>query len=247
MVAGGVLLIVRTSARLRPVVLPDRPVHLRRPRGRRGSAARVGERIRAVTVEDVMDREPVTVPVADPAARGKGALLQREAGVPWLAVTDDDGRYRGLLLAARVEDELRDGRPALTAGEISIDSPPVADRRLGHARGRAALGWAAPARRDRRRRRRRHPARNRDAAAHSPGDASVGCPIESGPHRDARTRRPDHRRRPGRPARRPRRRPRGRFRRDHEQGPPGPIALGGGRRRHQRGDQRRRRLALARL
>ena len=35
-----------------------------------------------------------------------------------------DGRYRGLLLHERVEHELRDGRPALTAAEITIDSPP---------------------------------------------------------------------------------------------------------------------------
>ena len=63
----------------------------------------------------------------------------------------------------------------------------------------------------------------------------------------ASTRRLDHRRRSRRPARRAGRRPAGRQRGDHEQGPPGALALGGRRRRHQRRDQRRRRLALARL
>jgi CBS domain-containing protein len=71
-----------------------------------------------------MDPSPVTVPSQTQLLEAKERYFSGEAGVPWLAVTDDDGRYRGLLLAARVEDELRDGRPALTAGEISIDSPP---------------------------------------------------------------------------------------------------------------------------
>jgi Zn-dependent protease len=86
-------------------------------------AAHLGERIRAVTVEDVMDPSPLTVPSGTQLLEAKERYF-RDADVPWLVVTDDDGRYRGLLLAARIEDEIRDGRPALTAGEISIDSPP---------------------------------------------------------------------------------------------------------------------------
>jgi Zn-dependent protease len=87
------------------------------------TAARVGERIRAVTVGDVMDREPVTVPSETSLIDAK----ERYFGSPevlWLVVADDDGRYRGLLLADRLEHELSGGRPALTAGEVSVDSPP---------------------------------------------------------------------------------------------------------------------------
>ena len=84
--------------------------------------ARVGERIRTMTVADVMDREPVTVP-AETTMLAAEFYFEREL-VPWLAVTDEDGLYRGLLLAERVSSELREGRPALTAAEISIDSPP---------------------------------------------------------------------------------------------------------------------------
>ncbi|HEY7967961.1 MAG TPA: site-2 protease family protein [Solirubrobacteraceae bacterium] len=84
--------------------------------------ARVGARIRTMTVEDVMDREPVTVP-AEATMLDAEWYFEREH-VPWLAVTDDDGLYRGLLLQERVSSELREGRPALTAAEISIDSPP---------------------------------------------------------------------------------------------------------------------------
>jgi Zn-dependent protease len=85
--------------------------------------ASVGALIRDVTVADIMDREPVTVPSQTTLLDAEERYFQHE-GAPWLAVTDDDGRYRGLLLHERLEHELRDGRPALTAGEISVDSPP---------------------------------------------------------------------------------------------------------------------------
>jgi Zn-dependent protease len=86
------------------------------------SAASVGKLIRDVTVADIMDREPVTVPSLTTLLDAEDYFEREHA--PWLAVTDADGRYRGLLLHERVEHELRDGRPALTAAEISIDSPP---------------------------------------------------------------------------------------------------------------------------
>jgi CBS domain-containing protein len=85
--------------------------------------ASVGALIRDVTVADIMDREPITVPSQTTLLEAEERYFQHEAA-PWLAVTDDDGRYRGLLLHERLEHELRDGRPALTAGEISVDSPP---------------------------------------------------------------------------------------------------------------------------
>jgi len=87
------------------------------------AAASVGKLIRDVTVADIMDRRPVTIPSATSLLDAESDYFRGE-GTPWLAVTDEDGRYRGLLLAERVEHELRDGRPALTAAEISIDSPP---------------------------------------------------------------------------------------------------------------------------
>jgi Zn-dependent protease len=85
--------------------------------------ASLGALIRRVRVSDIMDREPLTVPSQTTLLEAEERYFQRE-DVPWLAVTDDDGRYRGLLLHERLEHELRDGRPALTAAEVSIDSPP---------------------------------------------------------------------------------------------------------------------------
>jgi Zn-dependent protease len=123
LVAGGVILIVRTSVGygLWCCLIG---LFISQAARQAWLAAHVGERIRAVTVEDVMDPSPLTVPSHTQLLEAKERYFSGEAGVPWLAVTDDDGRYRGLLLAARVEDELRGGRPALTAGDISIDSPP---------------------------------------------------------------------------------------------------------------------------
>ena len=85
--------------------------------------ASVGALIRKVTVADIMDREPVTVPSQTTLLDAQEHYFQHD-DEPWLAVTDEDGRYRGLLLQERLQHELRDGRPALTAAEVSIDSPP---------------------------------------------------------------------------------------------------------------------------
>jgi Zn-dependent protease len=85
--------------------------------------ASVGALIRNVTVADIMDREPVTVPSQTTLLDAQEQYFQHD-DEPWLAVTDEDGRYRGLLLHERLQHELRDGRPALTAGEVSVDSPP---------------------------------------------------------------------------------------------------------------------------
>jgi Zn-dependent protease len=85
--------------------------------------ASVGARIRSVTVAEIMDRDPLTVPSQTTLLDAQARYFQGEP-TAWLAVTDDDGRYRGLLLHERLEHELRDGRPALTAAEISVDSPP---------------------------------------------------------------------------------------------------------------------------
>jgi Zn-dependent protease len=86
-------------------------------------AASMGVRIQGVTIADVMDPQPLTVPSQTTLLEARERFFDG-VGAPWLIVADADGRYRGLLLAERVEAELREGRPALTAGDISIDSPP---------------------------------------------------------------------------------------------------------------------------
>jgi predicted transcriptional regulator len=70
-----------------------------------------------------MDRRPPTVPSLLTLLEADERYFQ-DAGTRWRVVADEDGRYRGLLLKERLEHELREGRPALTAGEVSVDSPP---------------------------------------------------------------------------------------------------------------------------
>jgi len=85
--------------------------------------ASVGALIRDVTVADIMDPAPLTVPSQMSVLDAQERYFQ-PGDAPWLVVADDDGHYRGLLLRESVDHELREGRPALTAGEVSLDAPP---------------------------------------------------------------------------------------------------------------------------
>ena len=81
------------------------------------------DRIRALTVGDIMDREPVTIPAETSLIDAEEEFFLRYRW-PWFAVVSEDGRYVGLLRAERLEALLRDGRPALTAAEASDDELP---------------------------------------------------------------------------------------------------------------------------
>jgi Zn-dependent protease len=105
------------------------------------------ERLEGVTVADIMDAEPVTIPADLPAIRALDEFFLRYHGWPWFAVVERDGRYAGLLhrdaveaaahgngseapvreLAARAEAEaqIRDDAPL----EALLGSEPL--RRLG--------------------------------------------------------------------------------------------------------------------
>ncbi len=83
----------------------------------------LSDRIRALTVADIMDREPVTIPAETSLLDAQEEFFLRYRW-PWFAVVADGGQYVGLLRAERLDAELRDGRPALTAAEASDDEPP---------------------------------------------------------------------------------------------------------------------------
>ena len=75
-----------------------------------GSSARAAiaqsaftERLRGVTVADIMDAEPVTIPADLPATRAWEEFFLRYHGWPWFAVVEPDGRYAGLAHRAAVE------------------------------------------------------------------------------------------------------------------------------------------------
>ncbi len=91
----------------------------------RGTLAQtvLSERIRAIKVSDIMDREPVTIPSGTTLVDAEEEFFLRYRQ-PWFAVVDEARHYVGLLQSERVEAELHGGRPALTAGEVSDDERP---------------------------------------------------------------------------------------------------------------------------
>jgi len=112
-----------------------------------GSSARAAvaqtafqEKLAGVTVADIMDAEPVTIPADLPAARAFEEYFLRYQGWPWFAVVEPDGRYAGIAhrdaveaagatpvrdVAAGTEDRVRDDAPL----EALLGSEPL--RRLG--------------------------------------------------------------------------------------------------------------------
>jgi Zn-dependent protease len=88
-------------------------------------SSRFSERLEGVTVADVMDTQPVTVP---------GELSVRDAQdefflryrFPWFPVVDSFGRFLGILREESVEGAVNDGRPAITVGEV-LGPHPEAD------------------------------------------------------------------------------------------------------------------------
>jgi Zn-dependent protease len=75
-----------------------------------GSSARAAiaqsaftERLRGVTVADIMDSEPVAIPADMPVASAWEEYFLRYQGWPWFAVVERDGRYAGLAHRAAVE------------------------------------------------------------------------------------------------------------------------------------------------
>ena len=88
-------------------------------------SSRFSERLEGVTVADVMDTQPVTVP---------GELSIRDAQdefflryrFPWFPVVDRFGRFLGILREESVEGAVNDGRPAITVGEV-LGPHPEAD------------------------------------------------------------------------------------------------------------------------
>jgi len=86
-----------------------------------GSAARsavvqtrLQERIEHVTVADIMDREPVTIPAEMTPHDANEVFFLRYQGWPWFPVVDAAGRFVGLLRRERVQDGGADG----TVGEL---------------------------------------------------------------------------------------------------------------------------------
>jgi Zn-dependent protease len=105
-----------------------------------GSSARAAlaqsaftEKLEGVTVADVMDAEPVTIPADLTAERAWEDFFLRYHGWSWFAVVEDDGRWAGVAYRAAVEQVAhtdaaqlpmrRIASPAEPDGEIPSDAP----------------------------------------------------------------------------------------------------------------------------
>jgi Zn-dependent protease len=76
------------------------------------------ERLAGVTVADIMDAEPVTIPADLPAARAYEEFFLRFQGWDWFAVVEPDGRYVGVAHRAAVTHAAEGLEGATAAREL---------------------------------------------------------------------------------------------------------------------------------
>jgi Zn-dependent protease len=115
-----------------------------------GSSARAAvaqsaftERLRGVTVADIMDSEPVWIPAEIPASQAWEEFFLRYQGWPWFAVVEADGRYAGLAHRAAVEHAALHEGGAMPVRDIATTS----DDRIGFDEPLEALLGSEPLRR----------------------------------------------------------------------------------------------------
>jgi Zn-dependent protease len=101
----------------------------------RGTLAqtRFTEQLAGITVADVMDAEPVTIPAGLPALRAYDDFFLRYQGWDWFAVVEEDGRYAGIAHRRAVEHAaLQEGgempvrdlaAPGAADGQVPADAP----------------------------------------------------------------------------------------------------------------------------
>ena len=82
----------------------------------------VTERLEGVTVADIMDSEPVTIPAELPALRAWDDYFLRYQGWPWFAVVEPDGRYVGLAHRSAVEHAALSEGGAMAVREVASPS-----------------------------------------------------------------------------------------------------------------------------
>jgi len=77
----------------------------------------LGQRIQGLTVADVMDREPVTIPGELRVLDAQEQFFTRYSW-PWFAVVDSARHFLGVVRSERVDAELAAGRPALPVSDV---------------------------------------------------------------------------------------------------------------------------------
>jgi Zn-dependent protease len=84
----------------------------------------LGRRIQNVTVADIMDREPVTIPADMTLLDAQEQFFLRYRW-PWFAVVDPARHFLGVVRQQRIDDEIAAGRPALTVVDVLEEDMPV--------------------------------------------------------------------------------------------------------------------------
>lgn len=86
----------------------------------------VTSRLEGVTVADIMDADPVTMPADLPVQRAYEDFFLRYQGWPWFAVVEADGRYAGIAHRAAVESAAHEASE-LPVRELAADTAEVRD------------------------------------------------------------------------------------------------------------------------
>ncbi|HZL48273.1 MAG TPA: site-2 protease family protein [Solirubrobacteraceae bacterium] len=84
----------------------------------------LGQRIQGITVADIMDREPVTVPAGLTLLDAREQFFLRYRW-PWFAVVDPAQHFLGVVREGRIDEEIAAGRPALPVVEVLEQDLPV--------------------------------------------------------------------------------------------------------------------------
>ncbi|HME02046.1 MAG TPA: site-2 protease family protein [Solirubrobacteraceae bacterium] len=84
----------------------------------------IGRRIQNVTVADIMDREPVTIPAELSLLDAQEQFFLRYRW-PWFVVVDPARHFLGVVRGQRVDAEITAGRPALAVTEVLEPDLPV--------------------------------------------------------------------------------------------------------------------------
>jgi Zn-dependent protease len=75
------------------------------------------ERIDGITVADIMDAQPVSMPASTTASQAQDEYFLRYRW-DWFPVVDEHGRFLGVVREPRIDAEIAAGRPALAVGEL---------------------------------------------------------------------------------------------------------------------------------
>jgi Zn-dependent protease/CBS domain-containing protein len=75
------------------------------------------ERLDGITVADIMDAQPVSMPASATVAQAQDEYFLRYRW-DWFPVVDEHGRFVGVVREPRIDAEIAAGRPALPVGEL---------------------------------------------------------------------------------------------------------------------------------